>query len=64
MLLSEFEGFEALRPGTESELLNFKESKNRFQGTNSDRLYDNPILTWFLAPIDCLKIPALLDLAA
>ncbi len=22
--------------------------------------YDNPIPTWFLAPIDCLKIPALL----
>ncbi len=20
--------------------------------------YDNPIPTWFLAPIDCLKIPA------
>jgi len=22
--------------------------------------YNNPIPTWFLAPIDCLKIPALL----
>jgi hypothetical protein len=39
----------------------FKESKNRFQGTNSAKLcslagrYNNPILTRFLAPIDCLK---------
>ncbi len=38
---------------------------NRFQGTNSARqcsmagLYDNPIPTQFLAPIDCLEIPAL-----
>ncbi len=35
--------------------------KNRFQGTNSASLagpYDNPIPTLFLAPIDCLKIPA------
>jgi hypothetical protein len=37
---------------------------NRFQGTNSASLcsltgrYDNPIPPWFLAPIDCLKIPA------
>jgi hypothetical protein len=37
---------------------------NRFQGTNSARLhslagrYDNHIPTWFLAPIECLKIPA------
>jgi hypothetical protein len=44
----------------------FKESKNRFQGTNSARLcslsgrYDNPIPTRFLAPKDCLKIPALM----
>ncbi len=36
----------------------------RFQGTNSARLcslagrYDNPISTRFIAPIDCLKIPA------
>jgi hypothetical protein len=43
----------------------FKEPKDRFQGTNSVRLcslavrYDNPISTRFLAPIDCLKIPAL-----
>ncbi len=41
--------------------------KNRFQGTNSARLcslasrYNNPIPTRFLAPIDCLKIPAQLD---
>jgi hypothetical protein len=40
------------------------EPKNRFQGTNSARLcslaglYDKPIPTRFLAPIDCLKIPA------
>ncbi len=42
----------------------FKESKNWSQGTNSVRQcslagrYDNPIPTRFLAPIDCLKIPA------
>ncbi len=42
----------------------FKEPKNRFQVTNSASLcslavlYDNPIPTRFLAPIDCLKIPA------
>ncbi len=42
----------------------FKEPKNRFQGTNSARLcslggrYYNPIPTRFLAPIDCLQIPA------
>ncbi len=42
----------------------FKEPKNRFQGTNSVRLcslagrYDNSIPTRFLAPTDCLKIPA------
>jgi hypothetical protein len=45
----------------ESEILNLKEPKNRFQGTNSARLcslacrYDNPIPTLCLAPIDCLK---------
>ncbi len=39
--------------------------RNRFQGTNSASLcslagrYDNPIPTRFLAPIECLKIPAL-----
>ncbi len=43
----------------------FKEPMNRFQGTNSARLcslagrYDNHISSRFLAPIDCLKIPAL-----
>jgi hypothetical protein len=43
----------------------FKDPKNRFLGTNSARLctiagqYDNSIPTLFLAPIDCLKIPAL-----
>jgi hypothetical protein len=41
------------------------EPRNRFQGINSASLcslagrYDNPIPTKFLAPIDCLKIPAL-----
>jgi hypothetical protein len=41
------------------------ESRNRFQGINSASIcslagrYDNPIPTGFLAPIDCLKIPAL-----
>ncbi len=43
----------------------FMEPRNRFQGMNSASLcslvgrYDNPIPTRFLAPIDCLKIPAL-----
>ncbi len=42
----------------------FKEPKKRFPGTNSARLcslaggYDNFFSTRFLAPIDCLKIPA------
>ncbi len=50
---------------SEPEFLTFKKPKNRFQGTNSARLcslagrYDNPIPSLFLAPIDCLKIPAL-----
>jgi hypothetical protein len=41
------------------------ELRNRFQGMNSASLcslagrYDNPIPPRFLAPIDCLKIPAL-----
>jgi hypothetical protein len=41
------------------------EPRNRFQGINSASLcslaswYNNPIPTWFLDPIDCLKIPAL-----
>ncbi len=35
------------------------EPRNRFQGMNSAGRYDNPIPTWFLAPIDYLKIPAL-----
>jgi hypothetical protein len=40
------------------------EPRNRFQGNNSASLcrpggrYDNPIPSRFLAPIDCLKIPA------
>jgi hypothetical protein len=39
--------------------------RNRFQGMNSASLcslagrYDNPIPTRFLAPIECLEIPAL-----
>jgi hypothetical protein len=43
------------------------EPRNRFQGMDfaslcslADR-YDNPIPTRFLAPIDCLKIPALVQ---
>ncbi len=45
-------------------LLSFKEPKNRYQEINSASLYglagryENPIPTRFLAPIDCLKIPA------
>ncbi len=43
----------------------FMEPRNRFQGMNSASLcslagrYGNPIPIRFLAPIDCLKIPAL-----
>jgi hypothetical protein len=42
------------------------EPENRFQGMNSASLcslvrYNNPIPPRFLAPIDCLKIPALLS---
>jgi hypothetical protein len=50
---------------SEPEFFNIKEPKNRFQDTNSARLCslvernDNPIPTRFLAPLDCLKIPAL-----
>jgi hypothetical protein len=45
--------------------LTFMEPRNRFQGMNSasrcslSGRYDNPIPNRFLAPIDCLKIPAL-----
>jgi hypothetical protein len=45
-------------------LLTFKEPRNRFQGINSASLcslagrYDKPFPSWFLAPIDCLTIPA------
>ncbi len=48
---------------SEPELLNFKKTKNRFQGIKSVSIcslagrYNNPIPTRFLAPIDCLKIP-------
>jgi hypothetical protein len=44
--------------------LTFMETRNRFQGMNSASQcslagrYNNPISTRFLAPIDCLKIPA------
>ncbi len=37
------------------------EPRNQFQGMNSANLagrYDNPLPSRFLAPIDCLKIPA------
>jgi glucan phosphoethanolaminetransferase (alkaline phosphatase superfamily) len=40
------------------------EPRNRFQGMNSASLcslagrYDNSIPIWYLAPIDCLKIPS------
>jgi hypothetical protein len=43
------------------------EPRNRFRGIDSDSLYslagryENPIPTWFLAPIECSKIPALED---
>ncbi len=43
------------------------EPRNWFQGINSASLcspagrYDNPIPTRFLAPIECLKIPALIS---
>ncbi len=46
----------------------FMDPRNRFQGMNSASLcceagrYDNSIPTRSLAPIDCLKIPALLFL--
>ncbi len=49
---------------TEPECLNFQGAQDRLQGTNSARLeslagrYDNPMPSGFLAPIDCLKIPA------
>ncbi len=40
-------------------ILSFKEPKNRFQGNdNLAGRYANPIPTRFLAPIDCIKIPA------
>ncbi len=44
--------------------LTFKEPRNRFQEIDFASLcslavrYDNPIPTWFLAPLDCSKIPA------
>jgi hypothetical protein len=51
---------------TEPVFLNIYGPRNRFQGLNSASLccslagrYDNPIPTRCLAPIDCLKIPAL-----
>jgi hypothetical protein len=48
----------------------FMKPRNRFQRINFASLcslkgrYDNPIPTRFLAPIDCLKIPAQHPLAA
>jgi hypothetical protein len=50
--------------GLSANFLTFKDPKNRFQETNSAMLCspadrcDNSIPTRFLAPIDCLKIPA------
>jgi hypothetical protein len=50
--------------------LNSMEPRNRFQGIDSASLcsmagrYDNPIPTRFLAPTDCLKIPARMTLVA
>jgi hypothetical protein len=52
---------------TELVFLKFMEPRNRFQGMNSASLcslegrYDNPIPTRYLAPIDCLKIPTLVE---
>jgi hypothetical protein len=49
----------------EPEFLNSEAQENRFQGTKSASLcslagrHGNPIPARFLAPIDCLKIPAL-----
>ncbi len=47
-----------------SVFLNFMEPRNRFQMQSASLCslagrYDNPIPNRFLAPIDCLKIPAL-----
>jgi hypothetical protein len=45
----------------------YTEPRNQFPGLNSTSLcslagrYDNPIPTRFLAPIECLKIPALFN---
>ncbi len=50
--------------GSSPNLKTFQEPKNQFQETNSARLcclagrYDNPIPTCFLAPLDCIIIPA------
>jgi hypothetical protein len=52
------------RKGSELVFLNVYRAQNRFQGMNSASLcslagrYNNPIPPRFLAPIDCLKIPA------
>ncbi len=55
-------------PALSSSVQTFKESRNRFQRITSASpwsslagrgRYDNPIPTWILAPIDCLKISAL-----
>ncbi len=50
--------------GLRARIFKLLRSGNRFQGISSASLYSlagrngNPIPTWFLAPIDCLKIPA------
>jgi hypothetical protein len=58
-------GCEGIKLALSPYFLTFMDPRNRFQGMNSARLcslagrYDNPILTRFLAPIECLKIPPL-----
>ncbi len=62
-------GRRAMGKRTEPEFLTFKEPRNLFQGIDSAILcspagrYDNLIPSPFLAPTDCLKIPAHLALS-
>jgi hypothetical protein len=48
----------------EAVILNFYGAQKLIQGIDSASLcslagrYENPIPTWFLAPLDCSKIPA------
>jgi hypothetical protein len=54
---------EGIKLALSPHFLTFMDPRNRFQGMNSACLcslpgrYDNPNLTRFLAPIECLKIP-------